>query len=77
METARDLFIHELAGILDGERKLVITLGRMAGQSENKKLRRASSSAVNRPKNRRSASNRSSRNWERVRNQRSAKGSPA
>lgn len=40
METARELFIHELADILDGERNLVDALGELAEESQNKELKR-------------------------------------
>lgn len=40
METARELFVHELADMLDGERKLITALSEMAEQSENKELKK-------------------------------------
>jgi ferritin-like metal-binding protein YciE len=40
METARELFTHELADMLDAEKKLLDALAEMAEQSQNKELRK-------------------------------------
>ena len=40
METARELFVHELADMLDGEQNLVEALSELAEQSENKELKK-------------------------------------
>jgi ferritin-like metal-binding protein YciE len=41
METARELFVHELNDMLDAERKLVDALGEMAEQSSRPELQKA------------------------------------
>jgi len=40
METARELFAHELADMLDAEKKLTEALSELAEQSENKELKK-------------------------------------
>ena len=41
MQTAHELFLHELADILDAERKLVDALGEQAGEASNPQLQKA------------------------------------
>lgn len=41
MQTAHELFLHELADILDAERKLVDALGEQAEEAENPQLQKA------------------------------------
>lgn len=41
MQTAHELFIHELADMLDGERKLVEALGKQAENASNPQLEKA------------------------------------
>ncbi|HYY70675.1 MAG TPA: DUF892 family protein [Terriglobales bacterium] len=40
METARELFVHELADMLDGEKKLVEALSQLSEQSQNKDVKK-------------------------------------
>jgi ferritin-like metal-binding protein YciE len=41
MQTAHELFLHELADMLDAERKLVQALGEQAGEASNPQLQKA------------------------------------
>ena len=41
MQTAHELFLHELADILDAERKLVDALGEQAEGAQNPQLQKA------------------------------------
>jgi ferritin-like metal-binding protein YciE len=41
MQTAHELFLHELADMLDAERKLVKALGEQAGEASNPQLQKA------------------------------------
>jgi ferritin-like metal-binding protein YciE len=41
MQTAHELFLHELADMLDAERKLVEALGEQAGEASNPQLQKA------------------------------------
>jgi len=41
MQTAHELFLHELADMLDAERKLVEALGEMSGEASNPQLQKA------------------------------------
>jgi ferritin-like metal-binding protein YciE len=41
MQTAHELFLHELADMLDAERKLVNALGEQAGEASNPQLQKA------------------------------------
>jgi ferritin-like metal-binding protein YciE len=41
MQTAHELFLHELADMLDAERKLVDALGEQAGEASNPQLQKA------------------------------------
>jgi ferritin-like metal-binding protein YciE len=41
MQTAHELFLHELADMLDAERKLVDALGEQAGEAANPQLQKA------------------------------------
>jgi len=41
MQTAHELFLHELADILDAERKLVDALGKQAEEASNSQLQKA------------------------------------
>jgi ferritin-like metal-binding protein YciE len=41
MQTAHELFLHELADMLDAERKLVDALGQQAGEASNPQLQKA------------------------------------
>ena len=41
MQTAHELFLHELADMLDAERKLVEALGEQAGDASNPQLQKA------------------------------------
>jgi ferritin-like metal-binding protein YciE len=44
MQTAHELFLHELADMLDAERRLVEALGEQAGEASNSQLQKALSS---------------------------------
>jgi len=41
MQTAHELFLHELADMLDAERRLVEALGEQAGEASNPQLQKA------------------------------------